>query len=167
VCGAGYYAAAYACLGEHRQRIRRIVVESRVVFLVAFRQGNPGLDAVDTAAPRARAVETFRVTDSRARRHPVQCAGQDVLPDAQAVAVRHLAFEQIGHGGQADVRVWAYVYLSRYGGRQIVWAHAVEEDEGSYHPSLPERQYASHLESSANIVDAGLYNLIEHHGNLI
>src|SRR3546814_6959744 len=91
---SGYYSARYTGIGEDGQRIGRVVVESRVVFFVGFGQGNPGLDAVEAAAALAHAVETLGMTDARSRRHPVQGSRQDVLMDAQAVAVGSFHLEQ-------------------------------------------------------------------------
>src|SRR5690606_33406687 len=67
---------------------------------------------------------------------------------SEAVAVRNLAVEQVGDGRQPDVRVRAHVRLGRQAGREILRAHAVEEDEGSDHAALRERQHTAHFEAA-------------------
>jgi Tfp pilus assembly protein PilF len=71
-------------------------------------------------------------------------ARHDLERVALAVAVHDPAVEQIGDGGEADVRVRAHVdALARH---ELHRAHLVEEDEGADHLALAVRQGAAHLE---------------------
>ena len=72
--------------------------------------------------------------------------GRDGDLGAHAVAVGDLAVEQIGDGGEADVRVRAHVDAARDAGRELDRPHVVEEHERPDHPVLREGQHPPHLE---------------------
>ncbi len=78
--------------------------------------------------------------------HPVDLARLNPLHVAEAVAVLELALEQVGDGGETDVRMRTHVETrpSLEGDRP----HLVEEDEGPDHPALAGRQHAADLEAS-------------------
>src|SRR5206468_973956 len=88
-----------------RQRRARMMDERRFALLQRDRERDPELQGVEPGAlPPALRGRTLRVNDSSARRHPVDVPGADELQRAEAVAMKELAFEEIGHGGEADVR---------------------------------------------------------------
>ena len=90
--------------------------------------------------------------DAAAGGHQVQRAGRDGDLRAQAVAVHDLALEQVGRGGEADMRVRADV--DALADDEVGRAHLVPEDEGADH--LPPRrgQGAADLEP-AEVAGAG------------
>jgi hypothetical protein len=65
--------------------------------------------------------------DAAARAHPVHRRRLDRLLGPQAVAVQDLALEEVGHGGQVDVRMRAHV--DALVGQELGRPHLVEEDE--------------------------------------
>ena len=67
--------------------------------------------------------------------------------------MEELAFEQIGDGGQVDVRVWAHVEtLASFEARR---AELIPEDEGADHALLDRRQRAAHHEIVAEVARLG------------
>ena len=122
-------------------------------LLPRFGQGDPGLDAEQAAVtdPQRR-VSALGMGDAPPGGHPVDVAGADRLGAAEAVAVQDLALEQVGHGGQADVRVRAHVQPPP--GQELAGSHLVEEDEGADHLPLFRGQGAADLEP-ADIVCPG------------
>ncbi len=82
--------------------------------------------------------------DAGARGHQIDRAGADHLVGAQTVAVLDRAVEQIGDGGEIDVRVGADVHAAA--GRQTGGAELVDEDERSDHRPRPGRKRAADLE---------------------
>lgn len=84
--------------------------------------------------------------DAGARRHQVHRAGLDHHLGAERITVADRAFEQIGDGGQVDVRMRPHVDpLAR---RQMRRPHLVEEQERADHGALTVRQSAMHLEAA-------------------
>src|SRR5258706_134389 len=59
--------------------------------------------------------------------HPVHVAGHDGERAAEAVAMHDLAVEQIGDGGEPDMRMRAYV--DALAGAKLRRTHVIEEDE--------------------------------------
>src|SRR5688500_2478 len=106
-----------------------MVRERRFDFLVLLRQGDPGLDAVQVPALPPRALESLGMRDAAASGHPVDLERPDRLLEPEAVAMHDLAFEEVGHGRQADVGVGPYVHGPGNAGRKIHRAHAIEEYE--------------------------------------
>ena len=84
--------------------------------------------------------------DAAPGRHQVDLARPDGERGAEAVAVAHLALEQIGDGGEADVRVRAHV--DAVADQELGRPHLVEEDEGPDHLLLGRGQRAAHLEAA-------------------
>ena len=72
--------------------------------------------------------------------------GRMASDGAQAVAMEHLALEQVGDGGEPDVRVRAHV--DAVADQELGRAHLVEEDEGPDHLLLRGGQRAAHLEAA-------------------
>src|SRR5690606_32657750 len=78
--------------------------------------------------------------DAAAGAHPVDVARLDPAHATQAVAVQQRALEEVGDGGEPDVRVRRYVdALPR---REVDRAEVVEEDEGTDPPAGRRRQDA-------------------------
>ena len=121
-------------------------------------QRDPGLDAVQRAAFGARLFEALRMRDAAAGDHPVHFLGLDRLDDADAVAVHDFAGEQVGDGGETDVRVRTHVDGPRKSGREMFRADVIEEDEGPDHVTSCERQYAPDFEATQ--VAAALFDYI-------
>jgi hypothetical protein len=111
-----------------------VVREARVDLLLAVGQGHPGLNAVHGAAELAQGLEALGMGDAAAGRHPVDLARADGEVGTDAVLVGDLALEQVGQGGQADVRVRAHVDIARKAGLELHRPHVVEEGEGAHHP---------------------------------
>src|SRR5688500_8915356 len=122
--------------------------ERRIGLLDFLREGYPGLDAVHAAAFAARALEALGVRDAAAGGHPVHLARPDRLLGADAVAMHDLAVEEVGEGGQADVRMGPYVYGARQAGGKVHRPHVVEEHERPDHAALGEGQHPADLESA-------------------
>ena len=102
--------------------------------------------------------------DAAPGRHPVDVARPDRLHAADAVAMQDLAFEEIGHGGEADVRMRPHVEpLAR---RQRHRPHLVEEDEGTDAALLRCRQRAAHGKAVAEVAGAGNEHGFEHQETL-
>jgi hypothetical protein len=78
--------------------------------------------------------------------HPVDLAGLDRLHLAHAVAVGHLALEQIGEGGEPDMRMRADVDVAREPRGELRRPHVVEEDERPDHSMAMIGQHPTHLE---------------------
>ena len=68
---------------------------------------------------------------------------------ALAVAVHDVAVEQVGHGGEPDMRVRAHVHA--LAGDELHRAHLVEEDERPDHLPAPVRQRAADVEAVAKV----------------
>ena len=91
------------CGGVHKAGLR---------LLCLYRQRRPQLNTVvHIACLRQRLGATLGVDDAFAGRHPVDGAWLDLLHRAQTVAVHDGAREQVGHRGQANVRVRAHIVL--------------------------------------------------------
>ena len=130
------------------------MLEERLALFVRFRQRHPGLDAGDRRTGRAQLRRgALGVGDAAPGVHPVDVAGLDRLRRAQRVAMEDLAFEQIGDGGEVDVRMRAHVEaLARFEARR---AELVPEDERPDHALLDRRQRAAHHEIVAEVARLG------------
>jgi hypothetical protein len=84
--------------------------------------------------------------DAAARGHPVDRAGPDRLQGAETVAMDDLAPDQVGHGGEPDVRVWPHV--DAVPEQELRGPHLIEEDERPDHLSARRRQRPAHLETA-------------------
>ena len=87
----------------------------------------------------------------------------------EAVLVKDLAFEEVGHRGKADMRMRPHVEPAS--GRQAHRAHLVEEHERADHAALHGRQRAAHLEALAQVARRRRYNRFDgpkigRHGSL-
>src|SRR5690606_18897151 len=78
----------HAAVLDHRQRLRGVVREARVVFLLRLRECHPGLDAEEALpSPSPFLVCALGVDDASPGLHPVDRAWLDLPVGAQAVAV--------------------------------------------------------------------------------
>src|SRR6516165_2107122 len=84
--------------------------------------------------------------DAAARCHPVHRAGADRHRGAERVAMHDLAVEQIGDGGEPDMRVRPHV--DAVAGLEHRRAEMIEEDERSDHARASRRQRAMHLKAA-------------------
>ena len=130
---------------DARQARCRVMDERRLALLFRLRQRHPGLDAVRprtavrVAHLRRRALG---VHDAASRHHPVHVARADHLLAAEAVAVHERAFEQVGDGREADVRVGPHVHaLPR---AEFGRTHVIEENERTHRLQPTRRQRAPH-----------------------
>jgi hypothetical protein len=82
--------------------------------------------------------------DAPAGGHEVDLAGFDRLDIAFAVAVHHLALEQIGEGGQADMRMGSGVHAGACPEHDR--SETVEKDERPHHAALRGRQRPTDIE---------------------
>lgn len=80
------------------------------------------------------------VGDGAAGGHPADISGVHHLVGTQAVLVLEFSFEQVGEGGQADMRMLADIHASpgRVGGLQ----HVIEEHERPDAAAFGGRQWA-------------------------
>src|SRR2546428_12244617 len=90
--------------------------------------------------------------NAAAGRHPVDRARPDRLHRPEAVPVQDLPLEQIGDGGEADVRMRPDVETPA--GAERGRSHLIEEDERADHAPPPGGQGAAHVEPVAEIARA-------------
>src|SRR3546814_20475791 len=87
--------------------------------------------------------------DAAARSHPVHLAGTNGLLDAQAVAMRDPALEQVADGGESDVGMRPDIRVAKPVGWQVQRAGMTEEDERPDHAALPAGKDAVHRGAAA------------------
>src|SRR5436190_4217466 len=135
------------------------MLEGGVHLLLGRGQGEPGLDAAELGPVRTkRRRRTLRVGDPLARGHQIDRARLDRGEGAERIAVVDRPGEEIGDGGEVDVRVRAHVDS---GARiELRRPHLVEEDERPDRRALAMRQRAMDLEP-AEIVSRGQQGLEE------
>ncbi len=108
-------------------------------LLMRFGRRQPDLQAVH---PRAAVAQlfggTFDVRHSAAGGHPADFAGAHALVAAEAVLVQQLTLEQVGEGGEADMRMLADVHAAA--GGVIRFQHMVEKHEGADTAAFGRRQ---------------------------
>src|SRR3546814_9726243 len=90
---AGYQPAPGAIFLERGQVTDTVMREGGVGLLIRFRQGDPGLDAVDRSTLAPRAFEPLRMGDAAPGGHPVDLAGPDRLFRSDTVAMHDFAIE--------------------------------------------------------------------------
>jgi hypothetical protein len=74
--------------------------------------------------------------------------------------VQDLALEEIGDGGQADVRVGPDV--DALAGQEVRGPHVIQEDEGTHHPPLGEGQHAADLQTIAQVLATPFEDHLDH-----
>ena len=138
---------------DRRQVGGGVMLERRRDLLRSRRQGDPALQAQHLLAARALHIRRpLGMGDAAPGRHQVHRAGLDFLDIALAVAVHDAAVEQIGDGGEPDMRMRANVHA--LAGHELHRPEMIEEDEGPDHLALAVRQRAAHLESVAEVAGA-------------
>ncbi|MNT34225.1 hypothetical protein D3C72_1701920 [compost metagenome] len=141
----------------------RRVRETRFVFLVRLGQRGPQLQAVRAVRLVHQVLgSALGMDNALPGRHQVDGARLDALHRAQAVAVVHGAFKQIGHRGQADVRMRAHVVVRT--GRHVDRAEMVEENERAHGLLHGRRQVAAHDEAAAQVFLVALQDIGNGHG---
>src|SRR5713226_22365 len=129
------------------------MLKRRRDFFGAGRQCDPALQAQHLLAVAPLHIRrAFRMGNAPPRGHQVHRAGLDFLDVALAVAVHDAAVEQIGDGGEPDMRMRANVHA--LAGYELHRSEMIEEDEGADHLALAVRQRAAHLESIAEVAGA-------------
>src|SRR6516225_6870878 len=98
------------------------------------------------AAAAALGGSTLGMDDPAPRGHPVHRARPDRHGAAEAVAMYDLAVEEIGDGGQADMRMGPHV--NAVAGLEYGRPEMVEKDERADHARLCRRQRAVHRETT-------------------
>ncbi len=80
--------------------------KARLCVFQGLRHAGPELQPVDAAAYAAHLWWcALRVRDAAACSHPINGTGLDRLYGADAVAMNHPSFEEVGHRRQPDMRV--------------------------------------------------------------
>ena len=131
--GTGDQTDFHTPLAQRRQCLARVMGESGLDLLGVARQRHPGLNAGQLAAARPHLrAGSLGMGDPPSGGHPVHVARSDRLQRAEAVAMDDLPGEQVGHGGEPDVRVRTDVQSPA--GRERRRPHPVEEDERADHP---------------------------------
>ncbi|MNQ92681.1 hypothetical protein D3C85_1081120 [compost metagenome] len=94
------------------------------------RQRQPDLQAVGAGTTGDQVSGgALDMGDAVAGGHPADVTGLDPLVRTQAVLVLQFALEQVGEGGQADMRMLAHVHA--LAGGVVRLQHVVEEHEGA------------------------------------
>ena len=142
----------YARPLDHWQRRGGDMLEGRGDFFEALGQRKPGLDSVQPG-PEGAFVgrRALAVADPAPRGHQIDRARLDPLDGAEAVAMIDRALEQIGDGGQVDVRVGSDV--DPLVDPEARRAHLVEENKRSDHGPELVRQGAVDLEPAEVVAD--------------
>jgi len=98
------------------------------VFFV-LRQADLGLDAEErgAAGPELRRG-ALGMDDPAPGGHSIDRPRANGLHRSETVAVQDLAVEEIGHSGEADMRVGAHIETCA--GRQYGWAHLIKNTNG-------------------------------------
>src|SRR5579864_2511365 len=100
--------------------------------------------------------------DAAAGGHPVHVAGNDLLLGPETVAVHDRAFEQVGDGRKADVRMRADIEAHTW--REYRRTHMVEEDERSDEARRHRRQHTPHGKT-ADVAQMRLENRLDRGGH--
>src|SRR5690606_16180681 len=109
-----------------------------------------------------RTFKPFRMRDPAARGHPVHLTRTDDLLHAEAVAVRHLATEQVAHRRKADMRVRKDIQ-SRWRRCKVRYrTRMVHKDKRADHSAQAERQDALDFHFRRQRRRTGFDNQVEH-----
>ena len=139
---------------DQRQAGLGDMLERRVDLLLVVGQREPSLHPVERRCGDARRLRgALRMDDSASGGHQVDRAGFDHLVRAKAVAVGDRAFEQIGHGGEVDVRVGADIH--RRADFEPRRAELVDEDERPDHRAGLRRKGTADGEGAEVVGDGG------------
>src|SRR5215813_3312622 len=137
-CRPRYDARGYGLITDDRQIIRLQMYEGWRHLFVGFGQRDPELDAGEHAAEATALLgRPFGVHNAAACRHPVHGTWPDQLNRSERVPMQHLAFEQVGHGAEADV--WMGPHIKPLSRVQPGWTHLVQEDKRPHCSPLDRR----------------------------
>ena len=129
------------------------MLERRCDFLGSGGKSDPALQPQHLLAVLAQQVgRPFGMGDAAPGGHQVHGAGLDLPDIALAVAVHDAAVEQIGDGGEPNVRMRAHIHA--LAGHELYRPEMIEEDEGADHLPLAMRQRATHFEAIAEVAGA-------------
>src|SRR5580658_4797414 len=120
--------------------------KARADLFVFARQRHPALNASQRrrrlTSLRCRAL---RMDDPAAGNHPVDLTGPNRLYGAEAVSMHDLAVEQVGNGGQADVRMRSYI---EPGARpELRRTHLIEKYKWTNGAALTRGQRAAYMKA--------------------
>src|SRR5262249_57294018 len=90
--------------------------------------------------------------DALSSRHQIHRAGRDLLNVTFTVTMHDAAVEQIGHGGEPDMRMRPHVHA--LAGDELHRAEMIEEDEWTDHLPLAMRQRAPYGKAVAEVAGA-------------
>jgi hypothetical protein len=103
-----------------------VVMKTGGGFLVFFRKTVPKLQPMNAMTILAQCIRsTFGVGNARAGNHQVDCTGRYALDAANAIFMNNFPFEEIGHGGQVNMRVGRNI--ETLAGLEIMRAHVIEK----------------------------------------
>jgi hypothetical protein len=95
-------------------------------FLMFFRKTVPKLQPMNAVTMLAQCIwSTFGVGNARAGDHQVDCPGFYALDVANAIFMKNFTLEEIGHGGQVDVRVGRNI--EALANLEIMRTHVIEK----------------------------------------
>jgi hypothetical protein len=143
---------------KRRQGAFRVMGKARLYLFQGLRQRDPDLLTEHRPALGLRFHRrAFRMDDASTCRHPVHVTRTDRLEGARAVTVNHLAFEEVGQRGEADVRMRPDI--RNFASAERDRPEVVEENEGTHRPALRGWQRAPSLEATAQIPNRWKQNL--------
>jgi hypothetical protein len=129
------------------------MLERRRDLFRALRQCDPALQPEHMLTVAALQIgRALGMRDAAAGGHQIHRTRSDFLDIALAVAMHDAAVEQIGDGGEPDMRMRPDVHA--LAGDELHRAEMIEEDERADHLPLAVRQRAAHREAIAKIADA-------------
>ena len=117
------------------------------------------------ARPAHLRLGALAMHDPAAGSHPVDVARLDRLREAQTVAMENPAVEQIGDGGEANVRMRLDLHAAAR--RHVHRAKVVEKDERPDHATLHARQDTAHGKAATQVVGTALDQKFDRIGHLV
>lgn len=100
-------------------------------FLLFFGKTVPELQAMHAMTGLAQCIRSaFGVGNARTGNHQVDRSGCYVLNVANAVFMKNFPLEEIGHGGQIDMRVGRNI--EALAGLEIMRTHVIEKEPWSH-----------------------------------
>src|SRR6185295_8954250 len=97
----------------NRKILSLMMRKCRSGFFLTIRKRYPRLDRMNRSTFTSSLLEALRVSDPAAGDHPIHLARSDCLLNTNGVAVHDLTREQIGHGREADMRMWQHIRTTR------------------------------------------------------
>src|SRR4030095_9967406 len=145
---------------DQGQAALRRMLEGRLHLFLAIRQRQPGLHAIEARPALPHIIgRALRMDDALAGRHQVDRARLDPLARTDRIAMVDGAVEQIGDGGEIDMRMRPHVHA--FAGHQLRRPEMVDEDKGPDHRPLSLRQRPPDFEC-AQVMSDGHNDLLDH-----